>query len=46
MNIKEYNAENTGKQVLVLIEKDIKNLMHFSTIAKNENIIILKIKKR
>ena len=38
MNIKEYNAENTGKQVLVLIEKDIKNLMHFSTIAKNENI--------
>jgi hypothetical protein len=38
MNIKEYNAENMGKQVLVLKEKDIKNLMHFSTIAKNESI--------
>ena len=38
MNIKEYNSQNTGKQVLVLVEKDIKNLMHFSTIAKNESI--------
>ena len=38
MNINEYNSQNTGKQVLVLAEKDIKNLMHFSTIAKNESI--------
>lgn len=38
MDIKEYNSKNTGKQVLVLAEKDIKNLMHFSTIAKNESI--------
>ena len=38
MEIKEYNSKNMGKQVLVLKEKDIKNLMHFSTIAKNESI--------
>ena len=38
MNIKEYNAENMGKQVLVLKEKDIKNLMHFSTVAKNQDV--------
>ena len=38
MDIKEYNSKNMGKQVLVLKEKDIKNLMHFSTIAKNESI--------
>ena len=38
MNIKEYNFQNAGKQVLVLKEKDIKDLMHFSTIAKNESI--------
>ncbi len=38
MNIKEYNAENMGKQVLVLNEKDIKNLMYFSTVAKNQDV--------
>lgn len=38
MDIKEYNSKNMGKQVLVLKEKDIKDLMHFSTIAKNESI--------
>ena len=38
MDIKEYNAQNMGKQVLVLQEKEIKSLMHFSTIAKNESI--------
>ena len=38
MNIKEYNFQNTGKQILVLEENEIKSLMHFSTIAKNENI--------
>lgn len=38
MNIKEYNSQNTGKQVLVLEENEIKSLMHFSTIAKNESI--------
>ena len=38
MDIKEYNSKNMGKQVLVLKEKDIKNLMYFSTIAKNESI--------
>ena len=38
MNIKEYNAQNMGKQVLVLEENEIKSLMHFSTIAKNESI--------
>lgn len=36
MNINEYNSQNMGKQVLVLAEKDIKNLMYFSTIAKNQ----------
>lgn len=38
MNIKEYNFQNAGKQILVLEENEIKSLMHFSTIAKNENI--------
>lgn len=38
MNIKEYNSQNAGKQVLVLEENEIKSLMHFSTIAKNESI--------
>ena len=38
MDIKEYNSKNMGKKVLVLKEKDIKNLMYFSTIAKNESI--------
>ena len=38
MNINEYNSQNMGKQVLVLEENEIKSLMHFSTIAKNESI--------
>lgn len=38
MNIKEYNSQNAGKQALVLEENEIKSLMHFSTIAKNESI--------
>lgn len=38
MNIKEYNSQNAGKQVLVLEENEIKSLMQFSTIAKNESI--------
>ena len=38
MNIKEYNSQNAGKQILVLEENEIKSLMHFSTIAKNESI--------
>ena len=38
MNINEYNSQNMGKQVLVLQENEIKSLMHFSTIAKNESI--------
>ena len=38
MNIKEYNFQNAGKQILVLEENEIKSLMHFSTIAKNESI--------
>ncbi|MCL4575322.1 hypothetical protein [Fusobacterium nucleatum] len=38
MNIKEYNSQNMGKQVLVLEENEIKSLMHFSTIAKNESV--------
>jgi hypothetical protein len=37
MNIKEYNSQNAGKQALVLEENEIKSLMHFSTIAKNES---------
>ena len=38
MNINEYNSQNMGKQVLVLEENEIKSLMHFSTIAKNESV--------
>lgn len=38
MNIKEYNSQNAGKQILILEENEIKSLMHFSTIAKNESI--------
>ena len=38
MNIKEYNSQNAGKQALVLEENEIKSLMHFSTIAKNESV--------
>lgn len=38
MNIREYNAQNMGKQVLVLQEKEIKSLMHFSSIAKNQEL--------
>ena len=38
MKINEYNSQNMGKQVLVLEENEIKSLMHFSTIAKNESI--------
>ena len=38
MNIKAYNSQNAGKQILVLEENEIKSLMHFSTIAKNESI--------
>ncbi len=38
MNINEYNSQNAGKQALVLEENEIKSLMHFSTIAKNESI--------
>ena len=38
MSIKEYNSQNAGKQALVLEENEIKSLMHFSTIAKNESI--------
>lgn len=38
MNIKEYNFQNAGKQILVLEENEIKSLMYFSTIAKNESI--------
>ena len=38
MNIKEYNSQNAGKQVLVLQEKEIKSLMHFSGIAKNQEL--------
>ena len=41
MNINEYNSQNMGKQVLVLEENEIKSLMHFSTIAKNESINVL-----
>ena len=36
MDIKEYNAQNMGKQVLVLTGEEIKSLLHFSTIAKNQ----------
>lgn len=38
MNIREYNSKNMGKQALVLEENEIKSLMHFSSIAKNESI--------
>ena len=38
MNIKEYNSQNAGKQALVLEENEIKSLMHFSSIAKNESV--------
>jgi hypothetical protein len=38
LNIREYNAQNMGKQVLVLQEKEIKSLMHFSSIAKNQEL--------
>lgn len=38
MHIKEYNTQNMGKQVLVLQEREIKALMHFSTIAKNDDL--------
>ena len=38
MNVNEYNSQNTGKQALVLEENEIKSLMHFSTIAKNESV--------
>ena len=38
MNIKEYNSQNAGKQILILEENEIKSLMHFSTIAKNESV--------
>ena len=36
MDIKEYNVQNMGKQVLVLTGEEIKSLLHFSTIAKNQ----------
>ena len=39
MNIKEYNSQNAGKQVLVLQEKEIKSLMHFSGIAKDAKVL-------
>ena len=35
MNINDYNSKNTGKQVLVLGEDDIKVLNHFASIAKS-----------
>ena len=35
MNINDYNSKNTGRQVLVLREDDIKVLNHFAGIAKN-----------
>lgn len=35
MNINDYNSKNTGKQVLVLGEDDIKVLNHFTSIAKS-----------
>ena len=38
MNIKEYNSQNAGKQILVLEENEIKSLMHFSSIAKNQEL--------
>ena len=38
MNINEYNSQNMGKQVLVLNEKEIKSLIHFSTLAKNQEL--------
>ena len=39
MNINEYNSQNMGKQVLVLQEKEIKSLMHFSSIAKDAKVL-------
>ncbi|WP_339016375.1 hypothetical protein [Fusobacterium animalis] len=39
MDIKEYNSQNAGKQVLVLQEKEIKSLMHFSSIAKDAKVL-------
>lgn len=39
MDIKEYNAQNMGKQVLVLEEKEIKSLIHFSGIAKDAKVL-------
>ena len=39
MDIKEYNSQNAGKQVLVLQEKEIKSLMHFSSIAKMQKFL-------
>lgn len=39
MNIKEYNSQNAGKQVLALQEKEIKSLMHFSSIAKDAKVL-------
>lgn len=39
MNINEYNSQNMGKQVLVLQEKEIKSLMHFSSIARDAKVL-------
>jgi len=39
MNINEYNSQNTGKQVLVLQEKEIKSLMHFASIARDAKVL-------
>jgi len=38
MNINDYNSKNTGRQVLVLREDDIKVLNHFAGIAKNGDL--------
>ena len=38
MDIKEYNAQNMGKQVLVLKGDEIKTLNHFASIAKAGNL--------